>query len=138
MWTATKPVNADFRFDPSIVANLRDLADLELFEAETGILIYKRPRPHNIKKKLLRLETHLFPLWTLDNAIAPQFQYFAKGIESHGRETVTQLFLLNNVESVYLSGNILYKNFAYFIEFGFQTFMMLQDPYEELAERLLV
>jgi hypothetical protein len=127
-----------FSIDPGILANLRDLPDLQLFEAETGILIYRRSKSHNIKKKLLRLETHLFPLWTLDDAIAPQFQYFAKGIEAHGRETATQLFLLNAVDSVYLSGKILYKNYSYYVESGFQTFMMLQDPYEELAERLLV
>jgi len=127
-----------FSIDTKVLPDLRDLVDLELFEAETDILIYRRPRPHNIKKKLLRLETHLFPLWRLDNAIAPQFQYFAKGIENFGRETVTQLFLLNRVESVYLSGKILYKNYGYFIESGFQTLMMLQDPYEEMAERLLV
>jgi hypothetical protein len=127
-----------FSIDTSVVPDLRDLADLELFDAETDILIYRRPRPDNIKKKLLRLETHLFPLWTVDNAIAPQFQYFAKGIENFGRETVTQLFLLHRVESVYLSGKILYKNYAYWVESGFQTLVMLQDPYEELAERLLV
>jgi hypothetical protein len=127
-----------FSIDTSVLPDLRDLGDLELSDAETGILIYRRPRPGHIKKKLLRLETHLFPLWTLDTAIAPGFQYFAKGIETLGRETVTQLFLLNRVESVYLSGKILYKNYAYFIESGFQTLIMLQDPYDELAERLLV
>jgi hypothetical protein len=127
-----------FSIDTSVLPDLRDLADLELFDAETDLLIYRRLRPHNIKKKLLRLETHFFPLWTLDNAIAPQFQYFAKGIENLGRETVTQLFLLHQVESVYVSGKILYKNYAHYIESGFQTLMMVQNPYEELAERLLV
>jgi hypothetical protein len=127
-----------FSIDANLVPDLRDLADLELFDADTGALVYRRPRPGDIKKKILRLETHLFPLWKVDDAIAPQFQYFAKGIEKLGRETVTQLFLLNLVESVYLSGSILYKNYAYWIESGFQTVVMLQDPYEELAERLLV
>jgi hypothetical protein len=127
-----------FSIDTSVLPNIRDLVDLELFEADSDILVYRRPQPHNIKKKLLRLETHLFPLWTLDDAIAPQFQYFAKGIENLGRETVTQLFLLNRVESVYLSGKILYKNYGYYIESGFQTLVILQDPYAELAERLLV
>lgn len=127
-----------FSLDSSLIPDLGDLGDLELYDADTGILIYRRPRPGNIKKKLLRLETHLFPLWTLDAAIATHFQYFAKGIESSGRETVTQLFLLNQVESIYLSGKILYKNYAYWVESGFQTLVMLQDPYEELAERLLV
>jgi len=127
-----------FSIDASLVPDIAELADLELYNVESGILIYRRPRPGNIKKKLLRIETHLFPLWSVDNAIASQFQYFAKGIENLGRETVTQLFLLNRVESVYLSGKILYRNYAYFVESGFQTLVMLQDPYEELAERLLV
>ena len=127
-----------FCIDESLVPDLSALVDLELQEAETNILIYRRPKPDNIKKKLLRLETHLFPLWTLDSAIAPRFQYFGKGIESFGRETVTQLFLLNQIESIYLSGKILYRNFAYFVESGFQTLIILQSPYDELAERLLV
>lgn len=127
-----------FRLDIHLIPELAELTDLELFDVETEVLIYRRPSPNNIKKKLLRLETHFFPLWALDSALASRFQYFAKGIENLGRETVTQLFLLNHVESVYLSGKLLYKNFAYFVESGFQTLVMLQDPYEELAERLLV
>jgi hypothetical protein len=127
-----------FSIDTSVLPDLRDLSDLELSDAETGVLIYRRPHQGHIQKKLLRLETHLFPLWTLDKAIAPRFQYFARGIESLGRETVTQLFLLNHVESIYLSGKILYRNYSYFSEPEFQTLVMLQDPYEEMAERLLV
>lgn len=109
-----------FSIDASLVPDIAELADLELYNVESGILIYRRPRPDNIKKKLLRIETHLFPLWSVDNAIAPQFQYFAKGIENLGRETVTQLFLLNRVESVYLSGKILYRNYAFFVKSGFK------------------
>jgi hypothetical protein len=127
-----------FSIDAKLVPDLRALTDLELFDADTNVLIYRRPNSLQIKKKLLRIETHLFPLWTLDNSISSRFQYFGKGIESLGHETVMQLFLLNKIESVYLSGRILYKNFAYFIESGFQTFIILQDPFEELAERLLV
>ncbi len=32
----------------------------------------------------------------------------------------------------------MYKNYGYYIESGFQTLVVLQDPYAELAERLLV
>lgn len=127
-----------FSIDTGVLPNLHEVSDLELSDAETGVLIYRRPGQGNIQKKILRLETHLFPLWSIDKAVAPHFQYFAKGIESLGRETITQLFLLNGVESIYLSGNILYRNYAYFIEPAFQTVIVLQDPYEELAERLLV
>jgi hypothetical protein len=128
-----------FTIDTKELPALPDLADLELFDDETGLLIYRRPQASMIQKKLLRLECHLFPLWHFDEIFRGSFQYFANGIENLGRETVTQLFLLNHVNSVYVSGRILYKNFSYFIESGFfQTILLIHDPYEELAERLLV
>lgn len=127
-----------FSLDASFAPNLAQLANLELYDADTNVLVYRRRAPHMAAGKFLRLETHLFPLWRLDQVLKPHFQYHAKGIESLGRETVTQLFLLNAVDSVYVSGRILYKNYAYFVESAFQTAILLQDPYEELAERLLV
>jgi hypothetical protein len=127
-----------FTIDLASVPKLTTIPDLELFDHQTGLLIYRRPQPFMIQKKLFRLELHLFPLWRLDEAIGPSFQYFAKGIENRGRETVTQMFLLNQVNSVYVSGRILYRNYSYFIDSGFQTIFLIQNPYEELAERLLV
>lgn len=127
-----------FSIDASLVPNLPSLTGLELYDEETGVLVYRRRAPHMAAKKILRLETHLFPLWRLDDALRPNFQYHARGVENLGRETVTQLFLLNGVDSVYVSGRILYKNYAYFVESSFQTAILLQEPYQELAERLLV
>jgi hypothetical protein len=127
-----------FAIDVALLPNLPLLTQLELYDAETGVLLYRRRSPHMVARKILRLETHLFPLWRLDDAVKTTFQYHARGIESLGRETVTQLLLLHAVDSVYLSGRILYKNYAYHIESVFDTAILLQDPYEELAERLLV
>jgi hypothetical protein len=127
-----------FSIDAKMLPGLPEMADLTIFDAETGLLVYRRPRPSDIQKKLLRLEMHLFPLWEMDNALSPLFQYFSKGIETLGRETVTQLFLLNQVNSVYLSGRILRKTYATYIEDGFETIILVQNPYEEFAERLLV
>jgi hypothetical protein len=127
-----------FCIDEGALPNLQTLAQLELYEAESGVMIYRRRAPHMAARKILRLETHLLPLWRLDEALKPSFQYHARGVEALGRETVTQLFLLNAVDSVYISGRLLYKNYAYFVEAGFLTAILLQDPYEELAERLMV
>jgi hypothetical protein len=127
-----------FSIGTELVPQLRDMADLQVFDADTGLLIYRRPQPASIQKKILRLESHLFPLWRLDDTLGASFQYFSKGIENFGRETVTQLFLLNQVGSVYLSGRVLYKNYAYYAEAGFETIYLVQDPYHEMAERLLV
>jgi hypothetical protein len=127
-----------FTLDTTLLPGLPELEDIELFDVESGLLIYRRPQKDIIRKKILRLETHFFPLWRFDSFLRDRFQYFAKGVEQLGRETVTQLFLLNQVESTFVSGRILYKNYAHFIESGFQTTIILHDPYEELAERLLV
>lgn len=127
-----------FTLTTNDIPNLAELSDLEIFDVETGVLVYRRPRPLDVQKKILRLEFGLFPLWQMDQVLGISFQYFAKGIETYGRETVTQLFLLDHVNSIYLSGRILYRNYAYYVESGFQTVMILQDPYHELAERLLV
>jgi hypothetical protein len=127
-----------FSIDTKMLPGLADMADLAIYEAETGLLVYRRPRPSDIQKRILRLESHLFPLWQLDHALEPFFQYFSNGIENLGRESVTQLFLLNHVNSSYLSGRILYRTYASYIQAGFKTILLVQNPYEELAERLLV
>lgn len=127
-----------FSVDADMVPGLADLADLEIVETESETLVYRRPSPDRIARRVLRLETHLFPLWRLDNGLKPRFQYAASAIDQMGRETTTQLFLLDHVDSVYLSGRILYKNYAYYADTTFATVLILHEPYEELAERLLV
>lgn len=128
-----------FRIDVGMLPALPDLKDLELIEAETGLLIYRRPRENIIRKKILRLETHLLPLWRLDNALESRFQYFAQGAEKYGRETVMQMFQLHSIESVYVSARILYNNYSFHIdESKFQTIILLQDPHLEIAERFVV
>jgi hypothetical protein len=127
-----------FTIAESEIPGLARLEDLTITEEESGLLIYRRPRPDFLQRKVVRLETHLFPLWRLDDAVRPRFQHFIRGVESLGRETVTQLLLLNDVGSSYLSGRILYKNYATFIDNGFDVCMFVQDPHIEFAERLLI
>ena len=66
------------------------------------------------------------------------FQYFARGVERRGRESALQMFHLTNIESVYVSGRVLYRGVARAAEGRFDTVALLQNPYNELAERLLV
>jgi hypothetical protein len=127
-----------FSIDEQLVPSLAEMNDLEIYDADTELLIYRRPSPQFLGKSVLRLETHLFPLWRFDEALKPRFQYFSRGVEKLGRETTTQLFLLNQVNSVYLAGRILYKNFRHYIDSHFETIFIMHNPFEEMAERLLV
>jgi len=126
-----------FSLDEDAVPGLKTMEDLEIREAASGALVYRRYRPHHVPRRLLRLETHLFPLWRLDNALNRNFQYSANQIESCGRETTTQMFV-GRIPSVYLSGRILYRAFQALIEGQFDVVFSMHHPYEELAERLIV
>jgi hypothetical protein len=128
-----------FVIDDSIVADLAQLADLEIVEAETELLVYRRPVPGAIANmSLFRLETHLLPLRHIDDALRSRFQYWYKGIDRYGLETSTQVFCLNDGTSSYASGRLLYKNYEFYLSKGIATVAMLRDPFDELAERLIL
>src|SRR5262245_795988 len=77
-----------FAIDETMVKDLARQGHLEIYENETNILIFRRrPAEEIIQKRIFRLETHLFPLWRLDDSIDRHFQFFHKGIERHGLET---------------------------------------------------
>lgn len=127
-----------FNIGPEMAPSLIDLPDLLIVEDDTNLLIYRRPKRDRIHRKILRLETHLFPLARFDECFHNHMQYVQTGLDQFGRETVTQIFQLNEIDSIYVSGRLLYKNFAYWIENGFDMALMIHHPYDELAERLLV
>lgn len=127
-----------FEFDETRVPGLATMQDLQIHEVGTGALIYRRRKANHTSRRVLRLETHLFPLWRLDAALNAKFQYAANRIEAAGRETTTQLFVLSQIGSVYLSGRLLYRAFQAEIEGHFDVIFSMHHPYEELAERLIV
>jgi len=127
-----------FTIDESMIADLATREDLELYDQETNILIYRRRAPARMtQQRIFRLETHLIPLWRLDDRLERYFQFFHKGIERHGRETATQVFLLNNSSSLYLSGRLTFRAYENYVNETFNCVTILRDPYMELAERLL-
>ncbi len=128
-----------FRIDDAMIPGLAQMSDLELREAETDILIYRRHPPENaIPHRLFRLETHILPLWRLDDVLEPEFHMWYKGIDRYGRETSTQIFCLDWYPSLYVSGRLLLKSYEYYLGKGFKTIAIVRDPYDELAERILI
>ena len=127
-----------FRIDESTVPGLASVSDLEIHDDATGLLVYRRPLPQYVHRKVVRFETHLYPLWRIDEALRPSFQHYIRGAEFHGLETVTQHFLLNAVPSFYLSGRIGHRPFSFLFDGSFDLWCMVNEPFAELAERLLV
>lgn len=126
-----------FSITEEMIGGLVGRQSIEIIDAETGLLIYRRRNPESvIQKRVLRLETHLFPLWDLDDAIGSRFQIFHKGIERLGRESTTQTFHLDNMTSLYMSGRIAIRPYENLVSDRFHCLLLMSDPFYELAERL--
>jgi hypothetical protein len=127
----------DFSITEQSLPGLPGFDDLEIHDAGTDLLLYRRLRSSMLLGKYLRLETHLLPLRRLDDAVKHRFQMHYSGIETLGLNFSRQVFHLSQ-DSIYASGRILIKNFMFCVDKGFRFFVTLHDPYVELAERVLV
>jgi hypothetical protein len=58
-----------FSISEAEAPGLPGLENLAIVDEDTGLLIYCRPRSDFLQRKVVRIETHLFPLWRLDDAI---------------------------------------------------------------------
>lgn len=126
-----------FKLTEHSIPDLRKRSTLFLQDAKSGLLIYRRPLPSaQINMKILRIETQLVPHAALDREISHHFQYPLASIERYGHETISQLFLLDKVKSMYLSGRLQVRNHQDFFERGFAGVALLTDPYYEMAIRL--
>jgi len=128
-----------FRVDQTYIPNLPSQRHLAIHDAKTGLLIYRRPRVNSpIQLKLLRLDFSSLPMFAFDRFCSHHFQYAISGAESYGHETVLQVFHLNAVQSIYMSGRLMFRNYEQFLDAGFQVIADVPDPYYEMATRLFI
>ncbi len=126
-----------FIIDGTLLPDLATYADLEVIEASHDVLVYRRRPAEAADVQLFRFETHLLPLWRIDEAVKDHFQFWYKGIDRFGRETANQVFNISS-KSAYISGRLQYKSYEMYLAKGVKTVGMLRDPYCELAERLIL
>lgn len=127
-----------FVIDETILPSIRSAVRLAIFDEATGILVYRRPIAGQVWKKALYLSSSILPPQHININMQEKFQYYANRLEALGHETVSQLFMIHNIGSIFLSGRILYKNYAHNAENGFLTFFFIESPYVTLAERILI
>lgn len=127
-----------FVLNEKTLPGITGMHSLDLIDVDTGISVYRRARPEFIRQKIFRLETHLLPLWRIDDALKDRFQYWYRGIDRRGYETSQQVFCIADLESAYISGRLFIKSVEYYLNTGFKSVAMFRDPYEELAERLII
>lgn len=128
-----------FRLNQNNIPNLPMQKHLAIHDAKTGLLVYRRPPAADpIRMKLLRLELSMLPMHKFDQFCGHHFQYAISGAERFGHETALQVFHLNAVPSIYISGRLLLRNYEEFLAEAFQVIADIPDPYYEMATRLFI
>lgn len=129
-----------FVVDDSIVKGLAGVEDIELLEAETGILIYRRFKPgKHIERKLFLFDSSIRPIEKLVGRSRNLFTLAYPSTERYGFETM--LVLINNGfnKSIFMSGRSSFPRYSHFLSTAqFSTAALLNDPFEELAQRLVI
>lgn len=114
--------------------------DLEIFDADTNVRIYRRrPETADIDAKVFRLEGQLLRNAVLNEAMEPHFHMAFTRLDSVPEETAKSIIGIPFSPSIYVTGRVYYRAFEPLLrDRGFQTCISLRDPLEELAEQLLL
>ena len=120
------------------VPGLGALTRLEIRDAASGLLIYRRaPETEFVADRMIRLETNLVPLRRVDRAARRRFSYAYCDAERFGLESMTQMFHLPHALSLFVSARCHFPAFESLLQKRFKLICLVNDPFEELAERLL-
>lgn len=126
-----------FKINGDKIPDLPEISDLEISDADTGFVFYRRYLPHqHVPRRVFRLETQIAPHREFDNSLKSHFQFFAAGVEGFGSETVRQMLEIANQSSTYVSGRVLLKGVQPYITSETIKIVSLRDPFYELALRL--
>ena len=128
-----------FRLDQSNTAELAQQSSLSIHDANTGLLIYRRPGLEKLLDiKLFRLELRMIPTTRLDIHCGRYFQYAMSTAERFGNETTLQMFHLNAIKSIYIGGRLRLRGYEEFLDKGFKFVCSIPEPYYEMASRLFI
>jgi hypothetical protein len=129
-----------FVIDDTIVKGLPGIEDIELLEAETGILIYRRfKKGKHIERKFFLFDSSVRPIEKLGGRSRNLFTLTYPSTERYGFETMLVLINNNFNKSIFMSGRSSYPRYSHFLSNAqFATAALLNDPFEELAQRLVI
>lgn len=129
-----------FVADETNCPGLTAAVNLEITDADNNILIYRRRLDTRlVTKKLLRLETQLFRSFSLDEELIARFQMPYQSVELLPEETTRSVFAIPFTTSIFASGRIFWRVWEPLLrDRGFKVGILLREPFEELAERLLI
>ena len=128
-----------FFISTSEVPELAEARDLKVSDADTDLLLYQR-RPYPIiDRKLIIVEPSILPAFGIHQGFSACFQMYYQMVERYNEETIRAILGISFSNSIYVGGRIFPRQFDYlYRDRDFKVAILLRNPFEELAERLLI
>ncbi|MCJ2073132.1 hypothetical protein MKK75_30845 [Methylobacterium sp. J-030] len=119
------------------VPGLAGLERLELYDADTNVLVHRRvPTADLLQRRMCLINTGIAPETALQNVLFPHFERSYFGMHRMSDEILSSLFM-NAAHSVLLSGAVVIPRYENFMTPDVMlTALLIQDPYIEMATRL--
>jgi hypothetical protein len=129
-----------FEVNETIIPELAKIENIEFFESESRTPIFRRYLPgRHIERNLFLFDCSVRPLEPVLAAARSKFVLNYPASERYAFETM--LVILNNksAKSIFVTGRTSYVRYAHYLEnANFTSVALLGDPFEELAQRLLL
>lgn len=136
-WHATG--QCTFVLTESHVPGLAALRDLELYDADTNVRIYRRvAQTELVQQRVLLINTGIKPEAVLQAALFPYFQHCYFGLHRLTDEIVTSILESRVMPSAFMSGAVTVPRYEnHMTPDAMLTGILMQDPYIEMATRML-
>lgn len=129
-----------FVVDENGFPGLASVRDLELYDEATNIRIYRRrPEAAKVDLRFFRLETRLVPQAVLNEPLQTLFHMTFTRLDRIPEEAVKSILGIAFSPSVFATGRLYFRTYEPILrDRGFRCSVLVRDPFEELAEQLLV
>jgi hypothetical protein len=136
-WHATG--QCTFVLTPTEVPGLAAIPRLELYDADTNVLIYRRAPPEEqVRLRTMLINTGIEPETALQAALFPHFQHCHFNVHRLSDEIVTSLLSCGAMPSALLSGAVTIPRYENYLTPDLMvTAILLQEPQIEMATRML-
>jgi hypothetical protein len=128
-----------FQVTEAQVPGLAGLQDLDLYDADTNVRIFRRfPEEGLVRQRVMLITTGIDPDTVLQTALFPYFGHCYFGLHRLTDEIMTSILGSQMMPSLLLSGAVIVPRYENFMMPDMMlTGVLVQDPYLELATRML-
>ncbi|GJE28587.1 hypothetical protein [Methylobacterium organophilum] len=127
-----------FQVTEEHVPGLGALDRLEIRDADTNMLVYRRAPPEGLSRnRVVLVNTSVNPELPIEAALFPHFRQCYFGIGKFSDEILRVIFDTAEMTSCLMSGAINFPRYEpHFVQSETLSAMLVHDPYVEMAQRL--